>query len=292
MVGTNNVWQSAAETALGQEITSKKSLSGGDFATAYAAKLADGTRVFVKTHADPPAYFFSTEATGLTWLSETKTVHIPKVLAVNDDPPFLALEWVDIGNGSASSDDELGASLAELHRIEQSSFGRTDERTTGSLGVPNKMLSSWAEFYATQRLQPLADLALRRHAIPEADCEALLEIADHLSAAVIAEDSPSLLHGDLWAGNRITDTTGQSWLVDPAAHCGHREFDLSMMLLFGGYSEQCFEAYQKVYPLQPGFMQRVPLHQLAPLVVHAIKFGDSYLSAVSSAIAASRKLLR
>ena len=83
-----------------------------------------------------------------------------------------------------------------------------------------------------------------------------------------------------------------SWLVDPAVHRGHREFDLSMMLLFGGYSEWCFEAYNEVYPLLPGFEHRVPLHQLAPLVVHAIKFGGSYQSSVASAIGATQQLLK
>lgn len=291
MVRTDNTWQKAAELALGQQITEKKNLSGGDFASAYAAVLADGTRIFVKTHANPPAHFFSTEATGLTWLSETNTVRIPKVLAVSDDPPFLALEWVDIGNSSKSSDEDLGASLAAMHGIKQKAFGRTDKRTTGSLGVPNAVLTSWSDFYATQRLQPLAEIARQRSALPERDCDALVDIANKLDVCDIADDPPSLLHGDLWAGNRIVDTEGKSWLVDPAVHCGHREFDLSMMLLFGGYSERCFKSYQEAWPLTSGFEQRVPLHQLAPLVVHAIKFGGSYRASVSSAIKASRKLL-
>ena len=98
-----------------------------------------------------------------------------------------------------------------------------------------------------------------------------------------------MLHGDLWAGNRLVDVDGRSWLIDPAAHHGHREFDLSMMLLFGGFGGDCFAAYDEVYPLADGFDGRVPIHQLAPLAVHAIKFGGGYVGATKRAIAACRR---
>jgi len=92
------------------------------------------------------------------------------------------------------------------------------------------------------------------------------------------------LHGDLWAGNRLIDQQGQSWLIDPAAHGGHREFDLSMMQLFGGFGSEVMSAYQEIYPLTPGWRDRIPLQQLAPLIVHAIKFGGHYVDAVDSAV--------
>jgi fructosamine-3-kinase len=98
-------------------------------------------------------------------------------------------------------------------------------------------------------------------------------------------EAPARLHGDLWAGNRLVDATGRSWLIDPAAHGGHREFDLAMMRLFGGFSSECFEAYETRHPLSPNWQERVPLHQIAPLVVHAIKFGGGYVAAATAAIA-------
>ena len=287
----SQAWQTAVEEALGLRIASLRSLSGGDFASAFVADLTDGSRVFVKTHVNPPAYFFTTEVTGLSWLRDSKTVKVPDVLAVSDDPPFLVMEWVDIGHGRPESDSQLGASLAELHRAPQSIFGRTDRRTTGSLGVPNTPGESWFEFYSTQRLLPLAQLAEQRQALSITDCRAIVDIAENLSAIDIADDPASLLHGDLWAGNRIVDTDGISWLIDPAAHCGHREFDLAMMKLFGGYSDHCYNAYFEAYPVQPGFTARVALHQLAPLVVHAIKFGGSYQSAVQAALVECRNLI-
>ena len=100
-----------------------------------------------------------------------------------------------------------------------------------------------------------------------------------------ADEPAARLHGDLWAGNRVIDTKGESWLIDPACHGGHREFDLAMMQLFGGFAPEVFAAYDDEYPLTPGWQDRVPLHQLAPLVVHAIKFGGGYGSAVDQALA-------
>jgi len=92
------------------------------------------------------------------------------------------------------------------------------------------------------------------------------------------------LHGDLWAGNRLVGAGGRNWLIDPAAHGGHREFDLAMMRLFGGFGDACFAAYAEAHPPADGWADRVPLHQIAPLVVHAIKFGGGYVSASAAAI--------
>ena len=285
-------WQQSLETILSASICTKRALGGGDFATSYRVDLSDGLRIFVKTHSNPPAHFFSTEAAGLQWLHDSGTVAIPEVLAFSDDPPFLALQWIE--PGVSRDDAKLGEALADLHRTPWERFGRPDTRTTGSLALPNIPCDSWSEFYTTRRLLPLVSIARQRQcgAISEADCSAIESIAENLSSIEIANDKPSLLHGDLWAGNRVADSNGNSWLIDPAAHGGHREFDLSMMQLFGGYSTECFAAYHEAYPLTRGFTERVPLHQLAPLLVHAIKFGSGYTSAVRSAIVATKQYLQ
>ena len=278
------IWQPQAELALGQPLTRLSTLSGGDFAEAFRGELEDGQSVFIKTHRHPPAFFFSTEATGLQWLRHAGGVNVPKVLAVSDSPPFLVLEWIEPGSAIAETEPELGRLLASLHYRNQSAYGRPDGRTTGSLGVPNEQHTCWADFYANCRLLPLAAIARERNAVSARTIEAIEQLANRLGEHANVEEPASLLHGDLWAGNRLVDVRGQSWLVDPAAHHGHREFDLAMMRLLGGYSEQCFAAYDESYPLQPGWAERVPLHQLAPLLVHAIKFGGGYISAVDQAV--------
>ena len=280
------VLEAAVGAALGSEVTAAGVVHGGDVAAAFRMDLADGRRIFAKTHPDPPAGFFTTEATGLRWLREPGVVRVPEVLAVSDDPPFLALEWIDEGRVTASTERDLGRALAALHRSGAPSFGREDRRTTGSRGLPNEPCATWREFYATQRLLPLARLARDAAALPDDAIAGLEELATDgaLEGLPGTEEPASRLHGDLWAGNRLVGTDGASWLIDPAAHGGHREFDLAMMRLFGGFGEACFAAYEQVHPLAPGWAERVALHQIAPLVVHAIKFGGSYVAAAGSAI--------
>lgn len=268
------------------EVRAMQPVSGGDFATAYRVELEDGRTVFAKTHADPPPGFFSTEANGLEWLAELAVCNVASVIAVTDEPPAcLVLDWIDVGGrGTAEGESEFGRSLAELHRSGAPSFGRQDRRTTGSQALPNDPCDTWAEFYAEQRLRPLAKLASDRDALTQTTIKKLEALAERLDQFGAADEPAARLHGDLWAGNRVIDTRGQSWLIDPAAHGGHREFDLAMMQLFGGFSPEVFTTYHEKYPLEDGWRARVPLHQLAPLIVHAIKFGGGYAGAVDSAL--------
>lgn len=277
----------SVETALGAGVRSADAVSGGDTAIAMRVALDDARTVFLKTHASPPPGFFTTEANGLSWLRDSERVAVPEVLGVSDDPPWLALDWIDVAPGGAPAAGEaaFGRALAGLHGSAAACFGREDGRTTGSLAVPNTPCSDWPTFYATCRLEPLAQRAADARALRASTIERLRRLTGRLSDFGAADEPPARLHGDLWAGNRIVDRRGTSWLIDPAAHGGHREFDLAMMRLFGGFGDAVFAAYQEVDALQPGWQQRIALHQLAPLVVHAIKFGGAYAGAVDEALA-------
>jgi fructosamine-3-kinase len=259
---------------------------GGDVAVAYVVDLDDGRRVFAKTHPGAPRRFFTTEAASLTWLRAAGAVLVPEVLAVADEPPnHLVLEWIEPGRARSGGDEALGTALAALHRAGAPCFGREDRRTTGSRGLPNEPTPTWAEFYAADRLLPLARLARDNGALAESSVEGLERLAGRLEGVGGPVEPPARLHGDLWGGNRLVDADGRSWLIDPAAHGGHREFDLAMMRLFGGFDASCFAAYDAAFPLAPGWEERVALHQIAPLVVHAIKFGGGYVDAAARAIA-------
>lgn len=281
----------AVAEALDADVVRTAPVTGGDVASAHRFDLSDGRRVFAKTHADPPSGFFTTEATGLGWLRQPGCVRVPEVLAVsdgeNEHPPHLVLEWIDVGSSPAADATDFGRSLAHLHRAGLPSFGREDRRTTGSQGLPNEPCDDWASFYGTQRLAPLARLAHDAGALSDTAVAGLDHLADpdRLRAVGGPAEPPARLHGDLWAGNRVVDTSGSSWLIDPAAHGGHREFDLAMMDLFGGFSSACLEGYRDEAPLAEGWESRVALHQIAPLVVHAIKFGGAYRPAAERAIA-------
>ncbi len=277
--------RSTLERALGAAVVRATPVRGGDVAISFAVALDDGRRVFAKTHPGAPAEFFTTEAAGLTWLRDAGAIAVPAVLAVSDEPPnHLVLEWVDEGPMGRDTERSLGLALADLHRCGAPSFGRADRRTTGSRGLPNDPCATWSEFYATQRLLPLARLSRDGHALPDGAIASLERLARDLDRFDPGHEPASRLHGDLWAGNRLVDTAGTSWLIDPAAHGGHREFDLAMMRLFGGFGPECFAAYAGAYPLAAGWEDRVALHQVAPLVVHAIKFGGGYVDAAAAAI--------
>jgi len=275
----------AIESTLGSVVRVSRRVHGGDVATAYRVDLDDGRRVFVKTHGQPPVGFFTTEASSLSWLGEVALVDVPAVLAVSDEAPaFLALSWIDTDAALPNTDDNFGRNLAELHRAGAPCFGREDRRTTGSRALPNDPTSTWSEFYASCRLLPLARLARDSGALDDVAIARLEILAGRLDQFAGADEPPARLHGDLWAGNRLVGAGGRSWLIDPAAHGGHREFDLAMMRLFGGFGPPCFDAYDDTYPLTDGWPDRVALHQLGPLVVHAIKFGGGYAASAASAI--------
>ena len=178
---SNNSWKTRAQSDLGVVLDHWQSLAGGDFAQSYTATvksrttasgeddvLCPGTRLFIKTHGDPPPSHFSTEARGLKWLADSGTVHVPRVLGVDDQAPYLAIAWVEEARQRSASDEderEFGRQLALLHSADCASFGRDDKRSTGSQGLPNEPLARWADFYGTQRLLPLARLAAERQAL-------------------------------------------------------------------------------------------------------------------------------
>ena len=260
-------------------------LRGGDVAEAYRVRMTSGRVVFAKTHRAPPPAFFTTEAAGLTWLRDAAALPVPEVLAVSDDPPLLVLEWID--ESSRSPDDaQFGRDLAALHAAGAPHFGRADRRSTGSRGLPNEPLATWAEFFASQRLVPIARLIRDAPHLDDAFADRLDGVARRIGELGGPDEPPARLHGDLWAGNRIVDADGRSWLIDPACFGGHREFDLAMMRLFGGFGDAAFRAYAEVAPLADRWQARVPLHQLAPIGIHAIKFGGSYVSGLDRALRA------
>ncbi len=274
----------AVQAELSSTITTSESVRGGDVSTAFRCDLADGSVIFVKTHADPPKHFFTTEAKSLEWLGEAGA-RVPQVLLCSDDDPaHLVLRWVQSGRSTREGDADFGRMLARLHQQSFPCFGRPDSRPTGSRSLPNTPSISWEDHYGSQRLLPLVAIGLKDGSLPPETARLLRIVAESLTVFAGPPEPPALLHGDLWAGNRIVDAAGRSWMIDPASFGGHREFDLAMMRLFGGYGPDCFSAYQNEFPLADGWEDRVLLHQLAPLAVHAIKFGGHYGGALHDAL--------
>jgi fructosamine-3-kinase len=264
-----------AAAALGTGAAAAQPVAGGDINRAHRVTLADGRETFLKHHPAPPAGMFRAEARGLAWLAEPAALRIPAVLAVGDD--FLALEWINPGRPAAGHDEALGHGLARLHGAGAPAFGAQADGFIGTLPLPNGPLPTWPEFYARRRLAPLVRAGVDSGVLPPRCARDIERLAARLPSLLGPDEPPARLHGDLWSGNAIADADGSPVLVDPAAHGGHREVDLAMMRLFGGFTERVFAAYEELAPLAPGHAERRDLHQLHPLLVHALLFGGGYV---------------
>jgi fructosamine-3-kinase len=213
---------------------------------------------------------------------------VPEVLAVGEDPPCLALEWVEPGRLGADQAEAFGRGLARLHGLGAPAHGWLpgDERRQriGSLLLDTEPGERWAELYATQRLLPLTRMARDRGSLETEGARAIEAVADRIDELAGPAEPPARLHGDLWAGNVHADRDGRAWLIDPSAQGGHRELDLAMLRLFGTPGgDRMFAAYEEESPLAAGHADRIGLWQLQPLLVHAVLFGGHYGAAAERA---------
>jgi fructosamine-3-kinase len=278
--------------ALDAAIVGVRSVGGGDSSQAWRVELdrigaAGAAVVFVKT--DVVADLLLAEADGLGRLRRSGAVRVPTVISLGqgDAGGFLVLEWIEPGRPVPAHDEELGRSLAALHRQTAPRFGLDRDNFLGRRPQPNRWCDSWVELYGAYRLAPMARLARDAGVLSPELARGVDRLIGRLADLVGPPEPPALVHGDLWAGNAIADASGRPWLVDPAVYYGHREVDLAMMRLFGGFDRDVFAAYADAYPLADGADERLPLHQLYPLLVHTLHPAPAgYVAAVERVVAA------
>jgi fructosamine-3-kinase len=271
-----------AEELLGASVVATAPVAGGDIATATKLRLSSGKTALMKTLPHAPPDFFQREAAGLRWLGEVEGgLHVPDVLGV--DHECLVIAWVESGKNSTDAAAAFGRALAATHQAGAPCFGADNDGYIGRLPMPNRTAGSWAEFYAVRRVLPYLNLARDRGAVTE-DQGATIEAIIPRLADLVPEEPPARLHGDLWNGNVLWGADGRGWVIDPAAHAGHRETDLAMLSLFGlPHLAKVLEAYDRTAPLAEGWESRQPLHQLFPLLVHACHFGGGYAARAAEA---------
>lgn len=251
-------------------------VGGGSINDTYKAEQADGRTVFVKTHAAPPAGFFSAEATGLQALRDAGA-RVPEVIDQTDH--YLVLEWIDTQAPGPQSMAELGEHLAAMHTQNGPCFGFAEDNFCGLTPQVNHQMADGHDFFAECRLLPQGERAFNQGLLNRPEVHRLERLCQRLPE-LIPVQSPSVIHGDLWSGNVVFDHEGRAVLLDPAVSWSWAEADLALTQLFGGFSEPFYHAYRTARPMNPGFSERVPVYNLYHLLNHLNLFGESYKASV------------
>ncbi|WP_200302034.1 fructosamine kinase family protein [Streptomyces adelaidensis] len=258
----------------GRPATGERRLSG----TLAEVTLDDGRVVIVKLGDGPGAA--RAETAGLRWLAEAGTVRVPTVYG--HDAGRLVIDRVAPGAPSARAAARFGAALAALHATGAPAFGAPPpggptEAYIGRAPMRNVPGTHWPAWYAEHRVLPYLRRAVDDGTLRPAEAVLIEDVCARLPDLAGPAEPPARLHGDLWNGNVLWGTDGHVWLIDPAAHGGHRETDLAMLDLFGcPHLDEVLRGYGRAAPLADGWADRVGLHQLFPLLVHAVLFGRGY----------------
>jgi protein-ribulosamine 3-kinase len=269
----------------------QRDLHGGDINR--AASIGDGkSNWFLKFHENAPAGMFQAEAEALAELADSNCIRVPRPLASGQagQDDWLLIEYIEMSG--SNSDALLGTQLARLHAIKQGHFGWLRDNFIGSTPQYNQANQNWCGFWRDQRIRPQLEMA-RANGFAgrlQADGERLLDsmgtlLGDHQPLA-------SLLHGDLWGGNKSSTREGHPVIFDPASYYGDRETDIAMTELFGGFSKEFYRAYEAVLPLAAGYHQRRNLYNLYHVLNHLNLFGRAYLGRCESMISELLTLTR
>jgi len=250
---------------------------GGDINEAYKIKTESGEYFLKLNSVDWARDMYLAEKKGLELLSQSGIL-VPSPISVfsYEDGAGLIMEWMDRGGQSQSSWEEFGQSLAKLHHSTSDNFGLDHDNYIGRLPQHNPYSKDWIEFYTLNRLESQIKLAIDSGLMSRKSIQ-FCESAITQFEKGLPEIKPSLLHGDLWSGNLMFSQIGRPVFIDPAVYYGHREMDIAMMKLFGGFSGG-FEIYQDIFPLDPAWEERLQFYQLYYLLVHVNLFGGSYIS--------------
>ncbi|WP_422785641.1 fructosamine kinase family protein [Pseudonocardia spirodelae] len=243
--------------------------------------LDDGTVVVVKDGAAEPGSV-PAEAAGLRWLAVPGGPPVARVHGADDT--LLVTGLVEPGPATPAGAERLGRGLAVLHAAGAPALGAPPPGGPADAWIGHARMGDhphdgpWGAWFAAERVLPYLRAARDRGALDPAGAAAIERVCGRIGDLAGPEEPPARLHGDLWSGNVLWAADGDGWLIDPAAHGGHRESDLAMLALFGlPHLDRVLAAYD----------ERVGLHQLFPLLVHAVLFGGGYGDA---AAAAARRL--
>lgn len=283
----NSFFEKVLKESLGNNITLKnsRSIGGGCINNSMKLDTNDGP-YFLKWNPSIPDDMFEVESKGLELLRNAGELTIPKVIARGkiEGKHYLLLEHVEAGRKQPDYWEDYGRSMAALHKNHSSEkYGLDHDNYIGSLPQENDPMESWIDFFREKRLEFQLRLALKNGLVDEYFADRYRSFYE-LLPGLLPENSPSLLHGDMWSGNVMVGPDGKVCLIDPAVYYGHREIELSFTQMFGGFERTFYEAYHEAYPVDPGFDERISIYNMYPYMVHVNLFGTSYLSGVESVL--------
>lgn len=265
---------------LGEEVAFEyiKPISGGSINNA-AEITSNNKSYFLKWNSSLQFVdMFSKEILGLDSLKACNCVNIPKPVFQGSFSGgyYLLLDFIESGENSLNGFNKFGKLLAKQHKVSNPNFGFPHDNYIGSLHQANKFQNSWEDFFYLNRLEPLIKMAVDSAVIDRSLVAAFEHFAIRISD-IFPMEAPALLHGDLWSGNFLFDKNGEPYIFDPATYYGHREMDLAMSKLFGGFDYSFYQSYNEEFPLEKAWEERVDYCNLYPLLVHANLFGSSYV---------------
>jgi len=276
-------------TDCGLNVQHYERVHGGDINDAYCLITLTG-KYFLKVN-DKNKYpaMFEKEARGLDLLRKHCSLVIPQVIksGITNDKQWLVLEWLDKGSSKKDMWEKFGQSLALMHKEPQNEFGLNEDNYIGSLQQINNYHREWHSFFTECRVMPLVKILFDNGDYSKNDLASANNFCDQVKN-IFPSESPSLLHGDLWGGNYMIHSSGYAAIYDPAVYFGHREMDIGMTKLFGGFDQQFYDAYNEAYPLEKDWQKRLSITQLYPLLVHALLFGGHYISSTRNILSPFR----
>lgn len=262
-------------------VTSTREVSGGCISNGKILTTQSGHTFFMKNNPNAPADMFHREAEGLAALRVKDGPTIPDVYLHGRD--FILLE--DLAPAPQSQDywPTFGRQLAILHNHTHPSFGFEHDNYIGSTRQPNPWTDDGHAFFAQNRLLFQAQMAQKRNLLGKSEMREVESIVNRLETLVPSQPA-SILHGDLWSGNAITDSAGNPAIIDPAVYYGWAEADLAMTALFGAFPSSFYQAYEEIRPLKTGYHNRFPIYNLYHLFNHLNIFGRGYLGQVQATL--------
>lgn len=266
----------------GVTVRSEERSGGGSINDTRILNLSDGTRLFLKRNSAAHRGLFEEEARGLLALARAEGPRVPRVEALFSEGShqILLLEYIEAGRAGGDFFSRFGRALARLHRSNRSDrCGFDRDNHIGSTPQRNTWSENWFHFFGEERLLYQIELARRSGLADEEMVRQTRNLAARLRDILPDLDGgrASLLHGDLWGGNYMVDRAGEPVLIDPAVYYGHREADLAMTELFGGFSPRFYDAYAEEWALEAGYGERRDVYNLYHLLNHLNLFGGSYL---------------